>query len=132
MAGNPIAVILGVGPGTGGAVAKRFATAYPVVLLARSPENFESLVTEINNSGGKAIGISTDVSSDTSVQAAFERIEQEFNGASIAAAIFNASARPMRKSLLELTTDEYQSGFEVSRYGLPVLFLPRRYSDTSE
>ncbi|KAF1818936.1 NAD(P)-binding protein [Dissoconium aciculare CBS 342.82] len=117
MAGNPIAVIVGVGPGTGAAIARRFATAYPVALLARSPENFEGLVTEINQSGGKALGVSTDVSSETSVKAAFEKIQQEFGKVPIAAAIFNASARPQRKPLLELTVDEFQAGFDVSSKG---------------
>lgn len=115
MATNSIAVIVGVGPGTGAAVARRFATGYPVALLARSPENYEGLVKDINESGGNAIGISTDVSDETSVKAAFTKIDQEFKSATIAAAVFNASARPKRKPLLELTVDEYQSGFEVSR-----------------
>lgn len=115
MAGKPIAVIVGVGPGTGASIARRFASAYPVALLARTPENYEAVTAEINKSGGKAIGISTDVSDESSVQAAFEKISQEFDGAPIAAAIFNASTRPKRKSILELTVQEYQDGFDVSR-----------------
>ena len=74
MASKAFAVVAGVGPGTGASVARRFAQAYPVVLLARNPDNFNSLVEEINKSGGKAIGISTDVSSPDSVKAAFQKI----------------------------------------------------------
>ncbi|USW55720.1 Putative short-chain dehydrogenase/reductase SDR, NAD(P)-binding domain superfamily [Septoria linicola] len=117
MAGNPIAVIVAVGPGTGASIARRFASAYPVVLLARSPENYEAVAADINKKGGKAIGISTDVSNESSVNAAFEKINQEFNGAPIAAAIFNASTRPKRKSVLELSVEEYQNGFDVSGKG---------------
>jgi NADP-dependent 3-hydroxy acid dehydrogenase YdfG len=68
---KPIAIIAGVGSGTGAALARRFAQSYPVVLLARNPSNFDHLADEINQSGGKAIGISTDVSSEESVKNAF-------------------------------------------------------------
>lgn len=117
MATKSFAVVAGVGPGTGAAVARKFALAYPVVLLARNPENYESLVSEINKSGGKAIGISTDVSNASSVKSAFKTIESEFGGASCAAAVFNASGRFVRKSLLELSEEEFVAGFDVSWYG---------------
>ncbi|KAH9820906.1 putative oxidoreductase, short chain dehydrogenase/reductase family [Teratosphaeria destructans] len=117
MASKAIAIVAGVGPGTGAAVARRFAAAYPVALLARNPENYESLVQEINKNGGKAIGISTDVSSQESVKNAFGKIEQEFNGAPIAAAVFNASGRFVRKPLLDMTVEDLQVGWEVSVRG---------------
>ncbi|KAF2771484.1 NAD(P)-binding protein [Teratosphaeria nubilosa] len=117
MASKAIAIVAGVGPGTGAAVARRFAAAYPVALLARNPENYESLVQEINKNGGKAIGISTDVSSQESMKNAFSKIEQEFKGAPIAAAIFNASGRFVRKPLLDMTVEDLQVGWEVSVRG---------------
>lgn len=111
---TPIAIVAGVGPGTGAAVARRFAKAYPVVLMARNPDNYNSLVDEINKSGGKAIGISTDVSSSDSVKSAFGKIDQEFPGAGAAAAVFNASGRFARKPLLELTEEDMVASWEVS------------------
>ena len=72
------AVIAGVGSGTGTSLAHRFAKTYPVALLARKPESYEGLVQEINNSGGKAVGVSADVSSEDSVKAAF-KTEQDLN-----------------------------------------------------
>jgi NAD(P)-dependent dehydrogenase (short-subunit alcohol dehydrogenase family) len=112
---TPFAVVAGVGPGTGASVARRFGKAYPIALLARSPENFESLVKEINGSGGKAIGISTDVSSEESVQKAFEEIKKEFGGeVGCAAAIFNASGPFSRKPLLEMKVEEFGRSWEVS------------------
>lgn len=109
-----IAIIAGVGPGTGAAVARRFAQAYPVALLARSPENYESLAQELNSSGGKAIGISTDVSDEKSVKAAFAKIAEEFPGANVAAAVFNASGRFIRKSILEMSVEEFAGVWDVS------------------
>lgn len=114
---SAIAIVAGVGPGTGASVARRFAASYPVVLLARSPENYESLAKEINSSGGKAIGISTDVSSEESVNAAFGQIEKEFPGVPAAAAVFNASGRFVRKGILEQTVEEFTAGHQVSVKG---------------
>ena len=114
MASKAFAVVAGVGPGTGAACARRFASAYPVALLARSPENFESLVEEINKSGGKAIGISTDVSNEESVKNAFKKIKEEFGDANCAAAIFNASGRFARKPFLEMTVQDFTTSWEVS------------------
>jgi NAD(P)-dependent dehydrogenase (short-subunit alcohol dehydrogenase family) len=113
MAPSPFAVVAGVGPGTGAAVARRFGKAYPIALLARSPKNFEGLVEEINSSGGKAIGISTDVSSEESVKKAFEQIKKELGG-ECAAAVFNASGPFSRKPLLEMTVEEFSRSWEVS------------------
>lgn len=95
-----IAIIAGVGPGTGAAVARKFAAAYPVVLLARNPSNFDSLVSEINGKGGKAIGISTDVSDAASVKNAIDRIHKEF-GKEVAAAV--GSKRLRYLALIYLT-----------------------------
>lgn len=117
MASKAIAIVAGVGPGTGASVARRFAKAYPVVLLARNPDNYESLAKEINGSGGKAIGISTDVSSPDSLKNAMAQINKEFEDVAAAAAIFNASGRFARKPLLEMTLDEFQGGHEVSVKG---------------
>ncbi|KAK4973226.1 hypothetical protein LTR66_007607 [Elasticomyces elasticus] len=117
MASKAFAIVAGVGPGTGAAVARKFGAAYPVVLLARNPDNYESTVKEINNSGGKAIGISTDVSSASSIKDAMRKIEQEFGKGGCAAAIFNASGRFVRKPLLDMTEEEFTAGYDVSCKG---------------
>jgi hypothetical protein len=57
-----------------------------VVLIARSPKSYEDTVAEINNAGGKAIGISADSSSVESLNAAFETISKELPDHKLAAA----------------------------------------------
>jgi NAD(P)-dependent dehydrogenase (short-subunit alcohol dehydrogenase family) len=101
---------------TGRSVALKFAKAYPVALLARNPANYESIVKEINAAGGQAIGISTDVSSESSVKNAFTEIQKEFKGKKLAAAIFNVGGRFVRKPFLELTLEEYEAGYEANGY----------------
>jgi NAD(P)-dependent dehydrogenase (short-subunit alcohol dehydrogenase family) len=111
MSVKAFAVIAGVGPGTGGFVARRFAQSYPVALLARTAESYEPLVQEINSSGGRAIGISTDVSSEESVKSAFKTIAQEYPDAPCAAAIYNASGGFVRKPFLETTLEDLEKGW---------------------
>jgi enoyl-[acyl-carrier-protein] reductase (NADH) len=82
--------------------------------MARNPDNYNSLVEEINKNGGKAMGISADVSSEESMKSAFDKIKAEHKDASCAAAIFNASGRFARQPLLEMKVDDFQAGWEVS------------------
>lgn len=118
MTSKLIAIVAGVGAGTGASVARRFAKAYPVVLLARNPENFQSLAEEINLNGGKAIGISTDVSDSQSVQNAVNTIKKEFGSdVGAAAAIFNASGGFVRKPFLELPEEAFTQSLGVSAKG---------------
>lgn len=85
------AVVAGVGAGTGRSVALRFARSYPVVLLARKPESYSEIVSEIKQQGGQAFGISTDTSDSQSVASAFEAIKKELPGKKLAAAICELS-----------------------------------------
>ncbi|KAI9679569.1 MAG: hypothetical protein M1817_005591 [Caeruleum heppii] len=116
---RPFAIIAGVGSGTGSALARRFAQSYAVVLLARNPANYTPIVDEINSAGGRAVGISTDTASETSVKDAFGRIEREFgkDGGACAAAVYNVGGSFVRKGLLELTLAEFESGWAVSGRG---------------
>ncbi|KAL8980218.1 MAG: hypothetical protein Q9205_004638 [Flavoplaca limonia] len=112
----PFAIIAGVGPGTGAAVARKFSAAYPVALLARNPANYEDTVRDIQASGGKAIGISTDVSDSRSVSDAVTQTQQAF-GSTCAAAVFNVGGKFVRKPFLDLSLEEFESGWEVNGRG---------------
>jgi len=116
-ASNFYSIVAGVGAGTGRSVALKFAKTYPVVLLARNPANYESVVKEIQSSGGHAIGISTDVSSPSSVKDAFAEIEKEFKGKKLAAAIYNVGGGFVRKPFLEMSLEEYVGGYEANGKG---------------
>lgn len=100
----------------GASIARRFAQSYSVVLLSRTPGNYEPLIQEINSTGGNAIGISTDVSDANSVNAAFEQIEKQFPDSPLAASIFNAAGGFVRKPFLELTNEEYSQALDSQAY----------------
>ncbi len=103
------AIVAGVGAGTGRSVALRFSKAYPVALLARRPESYESIVAEIQEAGGQAVGISTDLTDPKSVEAAFATIQKTegFVGAGLPAAVYNVSGGICgRKPFLETTLED--------------------------
>ncbi len=49
----PVAVVVGVGPGLGAALARRFARGYAVALLARKGDYLATLAKEIAGAGGR-------------------------------------------------------------------------------
>jgi NAD(P)-dependent dehydrogenase (short-subunit alcohol dehydrogenase family) len=95
---------------TGRAVAVRFAQTYPVVLLARKPESYNDIVAEIQQSGGQAIGISTDATNEESLASAFETIKKELPTSKLAAAIYNVNGGWARKPFLEATLQDLENG----------------------
>lgn len=133
MAAKTVAVIAGVGPGTvssiiceftaydapitspiytqGASIARRFAKSYTVALLARNPDTYQPIVQEISSGGGHAIGISTDVTDGKSVKNAFAEITKTFPDAPLAAAIYNVGGGFSKKPFLELSEDDFKSGF---------------------
>ncbi|KAK7422035.1 hypothetical protein QQZ08_009684 [Neonectria magnoliae] len=129
MASPFFAIVAGAGPGTGRAVALKFAKAYPVVVLARTPESYSDIVTEIKKAGGHALGISTDVVNPASVNSAFEAIKKEFPSSKLAAAVYNVGGGFAKKPFLELKPEELDSGldaavggfFQFAQKSLPLL-----------
>ncbi|KAF5664460.1 7-alpha-hydroxysteroid dehydrogenase [Fusarium heterosporum] len=109
------AIIAGVGPGTGRSVALRFAQKYPVVLLARRPESYESTLKDVEDAGGKAIGISADVSDPASLKKAFDAIGKELPDNQLAAAVYNVgSGGFVKKPFLELTENDLNASLDGS------------------
>lgn len=99
-----------------------------MVVLSRNPDNYEPVVKDINSSGGKAIGISADVSDANSIKAAFEQIEKEFPGSSVAAAVFNPAGGFIKKPFLELTDEQFSTAIDAQAY-VPLTLSSRGYLD---
>lgn len=89
-----------------------------MVVLARNPANYEAVVQEINASGGQALGISADTSDSSSLQSAIDTIFQheQYKDAPLAAAVFNTGGGLIRKPFLQLTEEEFESGFKSQGY----------------
>lgn len=79
------------------------------MLLARNPDNYTGIVKEIEGSGGRALGVTADVTNQTSLASAFDTIKKEFGNSTAAAAIYNVNGGFSRKPFLEATLEELDS-----------------------
>jgi NAD(P)-dependent dehydrogenase (short-subunit alcohol dehydrogenase family) len=81
-----VALVVGVGPGLGSALARRFAQGgLAVAIAARNPDKLAPLAREI---GGRAYGC--DAADAASVERLFEQVEREMGAPAVA--IYNAGA----------------------------------------
>jgi NAD(P)-dependent dehydrogenase (short-subunit alcohol dehydrogenase family) len=73
------AVVVGVGPGLGEAVARRFAReGCNVALVARSEEYLEDLSADLREDGGAAQAVPMDITDPEAVAEGFETIRDDF------------------------------------------------------
>ena len=67
---NPVALVTGVGPGTGAAIARRFSRGgYSVAMLARNRERLAKLKNEIPNSHAYQCDVTNEAELDTTIEA---------------------------------------------------------------
>jgi NAD(P)-dependent dehydrogenase (short-subunit alcohol dehydrogenase family) len=110
-----VAAVIGVGPGLGAALARRFAReGYAVGLFARSESSLLPVRQEIEKSGGRASLYPADATDEASLGAAFTRLRAELGAPEVC--IYNASAFTMA-GLLELTPERFESAWRVSCLG---------------
>ena len=103
---DEVAVIVGVGPGLGASLARRFAKdGIAVALAARRPEKLASLVADIAAAGGQAKAFSCDATDEAQVQALLTGVRDAFGEPDLV--VFNASGR-VRKSILDIEVDEFE------------------------
>lgn len=107
-----VALIIGAGDATGGAIAKRFAKGgYTVCATRRNADKLKTLVDEINSQGGKAYGFGSDARKEQDVAALFEEIET--NIGDIEVFVFNIGAN-VPCSILEETPRKYFKIWEMA------------------
>ncbi|SPN99263.1 uncharacterized protein DNG_02300 [Cephalotrichum gorgonifer] len=108
----------GFSPNLCRATALKFAKTYPVVLLARNPDNYTSIIKEIQESGGKALGITADATDPASLSSALETVKKELPGATAAAAIYNVNGGFARKPFLDVSVEELDASLSAAPRGL--------------
>ena len=105
-----VAVVAGVGPGNGAAIARRFAAAgYKVAMLARGRDAVDALATEI---GARAFVC--DVTSAESVAAAFAAIRAELGEVEVL--VYNAGGGVFA-DVEHITPAEFEASWRVNAYG---------------
>jgi short-subunit dehydrogenase len=116
----PVCLIAGVGPGTGSALARKFAErGYRLALLARSEGRLATLEKELRD----AKGYQCDVSDPTQVEAAASAIEDDLGSPDVV--IHNAVGGAIG-TFLEIDPTILNRNFQVNTMGL--LYLARRFA----
>ena len=112
---GPVALVIGAGDATGGAIAKRFAREGLVACVTRrSADKLAPLVDEIRAAGGAARGFVSDARKEEEVIALVEQIEQEVGP--IEVLVFNIGAN-VPSSVLEETARKYFKVWEMACFG---------------
>lgn len=108
---NKVALIVGAGDATGGAIARRFAReGYSVCLTRRSAEKLDPLVQQIGQAGGKAHAFGSDARREDQVNDLFATIERDIG--QIGVLIFNVGGN-VRFPIRETTTRVYTKVWEM-------------------
>ena len=114
MTNKTVATVIGVGPGLGAALARRFATQYAVALVARSEDKLAGFVREIKEAGGASLAVSADVSKEHEITRAFEQIRRELGETEIL--LYNAAMRPFG-TLMETKPSTFENTWRVGAFG---------------
>lgn len=109
---QPVALIVGAGDATGGAVARRFAAGgYAVCAVRRHADKLEPLLETIRADGGIAHGFGCDARQEDQVVALVEQVESTIGP--IEVFVFNIGANE-RHSILEETARRYYKIWEMA------------------
>ncbi|MGH8528931.1 MAG: SDR family oxidoreductase [Nevskiales bacterium] len=110
-----IALVVGAGDATGGAIAKRFAReGYIACVTRRSADKLQPLVEAIVQTGGRARGFPSDARKEEEVVALVERIERDIGP--IEVLVFNIGAN-VPSSILDETARKYFKIWEMACFG---------------
>jgi NAD(P)-dependent dehydrogenase (short-subunit alcohol dehydrogenase family) len=107
-----VALVIGAGDSTGGAIAARFANeGYIACLTRRSADKLQPTVDAIRAAGGQAFGFSSDARKEEDVIALVEQVEREHGP--IEVMVFNIGAN-VPSSILEETARKYFKIWEMA------------------
>ncbi|MBK6387295.1 MAG: SDR family oxidoreductase [Rhodoferax sp.] len=109
---NKVALVIGAGDATGGAIARRFARGgYTACATRRSLDKLQPLLEQIRTDGGTAYGFASDARKEEEVVALIEQIEATIGP--IEVLVFNIGANAP-SSILEETARKYFKIWEMA------------------
>jgi len=110
-----VALVIGAGDATGGAIARRFARdGYTACVTRREKEHLAALVDQILKEGGRAHGFGSDARDEAQVVELFDTIERDIGP--IEVAVFNIGGN-VRFSITETTVRVYTKVWEMCALG---------------
>ena len=113
-ASKPVAVVIGVGPGLGAALVRRFAATYAVAIVARKADYLKALAGEVRKSGATVLDLSCDVSDRGQMAEAFRAIRKELGEPEVL--LYNAGTATLG-TIREITADQYEADWRVNAFG---------------
>ena len=122
-----VAVVVGVGPGLGASVARRFAReGFAVALVARGKDKLEPVQGDIEKAGGSALSVTADATDPASVSAAFSQIREQLGDPTVL--VYNAGTFVF-KGIVDTAPEEFETcwkancmgGFLAAREVLPAM-----------
>jgi len=114
MADKKVVTVVGVGPGLGVALARRFASEYAVAMVARNGDKLRDFAKEISAAGGTALVVPADVSKEDEITGAFEGIRRELGDTDVL--LYNAAMRPFG-TLMDTTPRIFENTWRVGSFG---------------
>jgi NAD(P)-dependent dehydrogenase (short-subunit alcohol dehydrogenase family) len=112
---SKVALVIGAGDATGGAIARRFAReGYATCVTRRSLDKLQPLLDRIRAEGGTAHGFASDARQEEEVVALIEQIESTIGP--IEVLVFNIGAN-VPTSILEETARKYFKVWEMACFG---------------
>lgn len=113
--GKKVALVIGAGDATGGAIAKRFAQGgYITCMTRRNADKLLPLIKEIESENGQAYGFASDARKEEQVIELIEKIESTIGP--IEVMVFNIGAN-VPCSILEETAQKYFKIWEMACFG---------------
>ena len=103
-----VALVTGVGPGTGSSIARRFSDGgYKVAMIARDKERLKSLEDELEDSKG----YSCELRNQEYLISTIDNIIKDFGYPDV---FIHNAVRGTRGNFLEFTSEELQSNFDIN------------------
>jgi NAD(P)-dependent dehydrogenase (short-subunit alcohol dehydrogenase family) len=110
-----IAMVVGVGPGLGAALVRRFAQGgHAVAMVARSREFMDGLAAQVKAAGGRTLAVTADVGDTAEINRAFDSIRSKLGAPEVL--LYNAGSGNWG-TITEITPEQYEDSWRVNAFG---------------
>ncbi len=110
-----VSIVVGVGPGLGAALVRRFAQGgHAVAMIARSREFMDGLAAEVKAAGGRTLAVTADVGDAAEINRAFDTVRSKLGVPEVL--LYNAGSGKWG-TITEITPEQYEDSWRVNAFG---------------
>ncbi len=110
-----VAIVVGVGPGLGAALVRRFAQGgHAIAMVARSREFMDGLAAEVKAAGGRTLSVIANVGDAEQISHAFDAVRSKLGAPEML--LYNAGGGKWG-TITEITPEQYEDSWRVNAYG---------------